>query len=1144
MTANDRPTPPSEPPAGPPTPSTPTAEAGDATNWDAALRADAVWSHSETNYQLWHAFLGGSALCNRRIKPDQDTPRVTRQYIDGPYHGPRHACERCAHKVDELRSQLSDTPQPEDQAAPLDTPSADRQPTTLPDEANNPPTSSSTAPRVFIGTHPITGDRMVATTTGKRDPRWFLLAKTPMGWNRIGMSSAKPEATALKAAQKNSPDATEFQVIAAREATPKESADIGKVSEDGQRERLTSFDGQLTFTLHTLPPREEISEATANGHEKQRAELIAAVENRNSQENKTPQQREQIYKKWRTGHRAGNNLFPNRPLPEIPPDGDGFAPREYGIGSWVTWRDARSGMDVVGQVWSAARAKNKWWVVTDRSGKTGEYHAMDRTETKSREGFQYRIGDAEVTSLASPSRQLPFEDSTEVDSEPKLEVASYANYVPRTDFAIPRESIDVYVGRQHIVGVNATTFDVVADDMWFTIKVDRHERSGLSLYTVIAPTGMQLALRTESRIGAINTCVRYTQMAREEATRTLGKDETETQKKIHESAQWAIKMRGSLAVQAKRWEITEGPQSKATKSAEPDSRLRQSERSASSAPYAGASEATEAWLRIIQTFEALDAASNTTVAEAGDGPTHDLAALQPYIAHLKDTCLPASPDTLTQAYYVLREAERASTPETFNEDTEPQGASSAQPNEPTATLHTLLSEARSRAAATLEHHTPMPLWLATPPPETTPVNTPQPADTALRPSRLLYPDGSTVHVLDSWGQKTHPGVAVGSVGAPDGRGSWQVVRTPDGCHIVCHPALLHLDGTDRYPDIANQEDWYRWAAFDLAEANGQDRATLNVSAVRVGDTILVDQFGVIQPRIVATEPEPAGRYSSDIIIRTVERVGRLSDVFWHKPGKPITVLIPADHPAFPSLTDTTETSPTAVGEPSPNPAAPEASADDTTDKTGDDPPEAAEDAEAAEDVEDAEDVEAFRLSATAAHDRIVETVKRAEADTQAATEHAAEAKRLAAEADHRATHALAQAEAEIDHLDAAARTADDPAERASYRLDWVLARRSLDNLPAVVARDAARKAKEQAETAAKKAASTLEEILHDRNEAMIEYSAFEGDEPPASRFDAETAHDIITRLSDDIVRTRRGDNSPHREGRNRGDRCHRRTSRP
>ncbi|MFI9214292.1 hypothetical protein ACIGW7_39955 [Streptomyces sp. NPDC053253] len=291
---------------------------------------------------------------------------------------------------------------------------------------------------------------------------------------------------------------------------------------DDRHERLTSADGQLTYTLARVPT-EDVRPEIVEGYQRRRDELAAAVETRNTQSTQTREERDQELAKWLRGHKAANGLEPWRPTPSLRltprTDTPGLTPAEYGLGSWVNWQDTGTGTQVTGQVTSPGANKDTWFVSTERTAVTGEYHVLSRTGKKST-GYSYSIN-GDTTGLrpaAGPPEPVPFESLPAVDSIPARPLASYADHVPKKGMAMVREPVPVLVGPDE-VRATEVVFPVTADHIPFVVKVSQHEASGTLLYALgVEVDGQSVAAlkwTEETRAGAVYAAVRVARRASE-----------------------------------------------------------------------------------------------------------------------------------------------------------------------------------------------------------------------------------------------------------------------------------------------------------------------------------------------------------------------------------------------------------------------------------------------------------------------------------------------------------------------------------------------------------------------------------------------------------------------------------------------------
>ncbi|MDX3867237.1 hypothetical protein [Streptomyces europaeiscabiei] len=302
----------------------------------------------------------------------------------------------------------------------------------------------------------------------------------------------------------------------------------GAAARDDGRERLTSTDGRLTFTLLVVPADAGFHQAAVDGYQRRRSEFTAVIETKNEQTAQTPAEQADHLDRWRQTFKTANGLEPWRPLPSLrlprQEDAPGLLPAEYGIGSWVTWRDGPNGQQVTGQVMSPGPGMDTWYVSTDRTGVTGEYHVLSRSGKKAT-GYTYALNGAAVDLRPAdgPVEQVPFEDLSPVDSVPAGPLTSYADYVPGKSLAVVREPILVTVGEITPRGPELVV-DVLADGVPFVVGVTRHASSGVQIFTPRIEIDGE-AVRTfgsaESRGGAVEICERVVREAREDAARPL-----------------------------------------------------------------------------------------------------------------------------------------------------------------------------------------------------------------------------------------------------------------------------------------------------------------------------------------------------------------------------------------------------------------------------------------------------------------------------------------------------------------------------------------------------------------------------------------------------------------------------------------------
>ncbi|WP_281944646.1 hypothetical protein [Streptomyces olivaceus] len=305
----------------------------------------------------------------------------------------------------------------------------------------------------------------------------------------------------------------------------------GRAAKDDGRKRLTSTDGRLTFTLLEVAADAGLAPHAVAGYQRQLSEFTAVVETKNEQAAQTPAERAEHLARWRRTFKVSNGLEPFRPLPSLRltprADGPGLTPAEYGIGSWLTWRDGRSGEQVTGQVMGPGPAGNTWFVSTDRTGHTGEYHVLSRSGKKAT-GYTYSLNGAatDLRPADGPGQQLPLETLPQVDAVPARPVTSYADWVPTTYGLAPvREPIPVTVGEMGPRFDPAeVAFDVVADGIPFVVRLSQNDETLTSTFVPRVESDGEVVVEfgpLESRGEAVDFCVGVAREAREMADKPL-----------------------------------------------------------------------------------------------------------------------------------------------------------------------------------------------------------------------------------------------------------------------------------------------------------------------------------------------------------------------------------------------------------------------------------------------------------------------------------------------------------------------------------------------------------------------------------------------------------------------------------------------
>ncbi|MFE4539678.1 hypothetical protein ACFRKB_32210 [Streptomyces scopuliridis] len=296
------------------------------------------------------------------------------------------------------------------------------------------------------------------------------------------------------------------------------------------RVRLTSADGRLTFTLLEVPADAGLAPEAVDGYQRRLSEFTAVVETKNEQTAQTQAEQADQLTRWRRTYEGDTGLEPFRPLPSLRltrrTDVPGLTPAEYGIGSWVTWRDGQSGEQVTGQVMGPGPARDTWFVSTDRTGHTGEYHVLSRSGKKAT-GYTYSLNGAatELRPADGPGQQLPLEDLPQVDAVPARPVTSYADWLPTNGLAPVREPIPVTVGEMGPrFDAGEVAFDVVADGIPFVVKSDQNDETLTSTFVPRVESDGKVIVEfgpLDSRGEAVDFCAGVAREAREMAGKPL-----------------------------------------------------------------------------------------------------------------------------------------------------------------------------------------------------------------------------------------------------------------------------------------------------------------------------------------------------------------------------------------------------------------------------------------------------------------------------------------------------------------------------------------------------------------------------------------------------------------------------------------------
>ena len=166
----------------------------------------------------------------------------------------------------------------------------------------------------------------------------------------------------------------------------------------------------------------------------------------------------------------------------------------------------------------------------------------------------------------------------------------------------------------------------------------------------------------------------------------------------------------------------------------------------------------------------------------------------------------------------------------------------------------------------------------------------------LRPTRLLYPDGTAVDFRPMGDSESVPAVAVGVVPADgDLAPGWlQVIQRESGDLVAVHPALVSPRGVNPLGAWLQYRPVRRFSEFDGAEAAGRDSALVQAMLVEQGDSIRTGTGELREVTAVRALPQPDGDVR--VTIATTGPGGHANGLEYE--GRhTVEVLIPAHHPA-------------------------------------------------------------------------------------------------------------------------------------------------------------------------------------------------------------------------------------------------------
>lgn len=164
----------------------------------------------------------------------------------------------------------------------------------------------------------------------------------------------------------------------------------------------------------------------------------------------------------------------------------------------------------------------------------------------------------------------------------------------------------------------------------------------------------------------------------------------------------------------------------------------------------------------------------------------------------------------------------------------------------------------------------------------------------VRPTRLLYPDGTALDFRPMGDSESVPAVAVGVVpGTGDLAPGWlQVIQRESGDLVAAHPALISPRGVNPLGWLPYRE-LRRFGEFDCAESAGRDSALLQAMFVEQGDSIRTADGEIREVTAVTALPHADG---VTMTITTTGPGGHASPLEYEGQHT-VEVLIPFHHPA-------------------------------------------------------------------------------------------------------------------------------------------------------------------------------------------------------------------------------------------------------
>ncbi|MBV6700247.1 hypothetical protein KV557_24610 [Kitasatospora aureofaciens] len=195
-----------------------------------------------------------------------------------------------------------------------------------------------------------------------------------------------------------------------------------------------------------------------------------------------------------------------------------WAPKPFEVGDWIEWTPDEEGAEPIrGCVWSPGAHANRWFVWTDRSATTGEYHVL--TRNRRRDGsYSYSVSGGGVPrslGQAVPD-PVPTQEGQELPrgatvAPTPIPYAQWRDPAGHMQFPVPPVELTVH-HRQAPMGGPLPFLDVTVNGSPYVLRLDRAD-NGIELFHVeTAPAqgeSEELAYGVESRASAVGICVRH-----------------------------------------------------------------------------------------------------------------------------------------------------------------------------------------------------------------------------------------------------------------------------------------------------------------------------------------------------------------------------------------------------------------------------------------------------------------------------------------------------------------------------------------------------------------------------------------------------------------------------------------------------------